>query len=157
MSTPAIHVADPNVTPELAQVVQPVSVIFGNQQIGAGQLVTTPSNINVTGHYQWPPDAPAEVEFSFDFHILSSNTCTVEVDWPGLVPTIDKTPASYIMLLLMARPEFLITTPKGDKVNAAFLGPYGQPQITTDLQVAVASQSSAASVSLLFHYDTPPS
>ena len=153
MSTPAIHVADPTVTPELAHVVHAVGVIHGDRRIGSGELVQLPTGIKVTGSYEWPPDAPAVVRFEFDFTILSQNTCEVAVNWPGLVPPIAKTRASYIMLLLMARPDFLITTPAGDHVTAAFLGPMGHPEITTALQVAVATANGAASQSLVFRYE----
>jgi hypothetical protein len=153
MSTPAIQVADPNVVPTLPQAVQPVTVILGDQQIGTGEVVNTHTGIRVTGHYQWPPDAPAEVGFLFDFVIQSANTCEVAVSWPGLIPEIPQTRAGYIMLLLMARPDFLITTPSGDHITAAFLGPFGHPEITTALQVSVAIASGAASQSLVFRYD----
>ncbi|HET7230823.1 MAG TPA: hypothetical protein VFJ16_12515 [Longimicrobium sp.] len=50
----------------------------------------------------------------------------------------------------MARPDFLITTPAGDHITAAFLGPMGHPEITTALQVSVGTANASASQSLLF-------
>ena len=117
MSTP-ITIADPNATPSLAQDTRNVDVIFGDRQIGVGTMTTAASGIVVNAHYQWPPDAPAEVRATFVFDILSSNTCKVEVDWPGLLSQrIPLQDASYIMLLLMARPDFVIATPGGDRVT----------------------------------------
>jgi hypothetical protein len=153
MSTP-IQVADPNVTPQLPSVDHPVTVLFLSDRIGSGNLVTTGTDIGVTGHYQWPPDAPAEVRFSFNFRILSPNTCDVAVNWPGLLrQPIGPTKASYITLLLMARPQFLITTPDGAHISVTYLGPFGQPEIVTGLQVAVANANADHSVSLVFQID----
>ncbi|HET7460412.1 MAG TPA: hypothetical protein VFJ82_04155 [Longimicrobium sp.] len=154
MSTPAVHIADPTVAPKLEQMVQPVTVVHGDTAIGRGELVTTPVSINVRGSYQWPPDAPAEIPFTFDFVIHTQNTCDVAVDWPGLVPEIPKTLSSYFMVLVLARPGFLITTPAGDHVNATFMGPPHQPEITNALSVAVTTANGAASRSLVFQYDS---
>lgn len=152
MST--IQVANPDVTPALAASVQPVEVIHGTDSIGSGQIVTTPSRLDVSGHYQWPPDAPAEVGFTFSFEILSPNTCNVSVNWPGLLPKeIGPTKASYIMLLLMARPQFLITTPDGVHVNATYVGPFGHPEIVTALQVGVGGPEGDYSQALSFRYE----
>jgi hypothetical protein len=148
-----IHVADPSATPRLSEAVQAVSVIHLSDRIGSGTLTITQDGFEVTGIYNWPPRSIAEVQFSFRFHVLSPNTCTVEVDWPGLLPEIGPTDASYLTLLLMGRPEYSISTPAGDHVNATFLGPFGQPEITTSLQVAAATGSGDASVSLLFRYE----
>ena len=152
MSTQAIRVADPGATPELARQVTAADVVLGDRIIGTGQVATSATSIQVTGSYEWPPDAPAVVRFSFDFTIVTANSCEVAVEWPGLIPAIPRTRASYIMLLLMGRADFLITTPAGDHVTAAFMGPFGQPEITTALQVAVATANGAASQSLIFRY-----
>ncbi|HEU0055154.1 MAG TPA: hypothetical protein VFQ39_18335 [Longimicrobium sp.] len=151
MSAPT-EVAD--AAPKLGVVEKPVSVIFLSDRIGGGDLVTTDASIRVAGHYQWPPDAPAEVRFSFDFQILTSDLCDVAVDWPGLLRgPIGPTKASYIMLLVMARPQFFITTPDGAHITVTYVGPFGQPEIVTGIQVAVASASADHSVSLLFRIE----
>jgi len=151
----AFQVADPNVTPTLtAAETQPVTVIHGTDSIGSGELAVTASRIDVTGHYQWPPDAPAEVQFVFSFEILTSSTCNVQVDWPGLLPTvIGPVQAGYIMLLLEARPQFLIFLPDGGNVSATFVGPFGQPEIVTALQVGVGGPEGKYSEMLNFHYE----
>ena len=155
MSTP-ITIADPNATTTLAQDTRNVDVVFGDRRIGAGTMTTAASGIVVEAHYQWPPDAPAEVRATFVFDILSSNTCKVEVDWPGLLARpIPLQDASYIMLLLMARPDFVIATPGGDRVTAVFVGPMGQPEIATGLQVSAALADGSSSASLLFRYQAP--
>jgi len=152
MST--IQVANPDVTPQLSDVTQPVAVIHGSDTIGSGTVVTTASRLDVTGHYQWPVDAPAEVQFQFSFEILSSNTCNVTVNWPGLLPgEVGPTKASYIMLLLMARPQFLITTPDGVHINATYVGPFGHPEIVTALQVGVGGPAGDYSQMLSFRYE----
>ncbi|MFL5382058.1 MAG: hypothetical protein ACJ8GN_06050 [Longimicrobiaceae bacterium] len=150
----AFQVADPNVTPTLAADSQPVTVIRGTDAIGHGALVVAAGGIDVTGSYQWPPDAPAEVRFAFSFEILSSSTCNVHVDWPGLLPTvIGPVQAGYIMLLLEARPQFLIFLPDGGNVGATFVGPFGQPEIVTALQVGVGGPEGKYSQMLNFQYD----
>ena len=151
----AIQVADPDVTPGLAEVAaQAVTVVHGTDSIGRGELATTESRIDVTGSYQWPPDAPAEVQFLFSFQILSSSTCNVTVDWPGLLPKeIGPVQAGYIMLLLEARPQFNIFLPDGGNVTATFVGPFGQPEIVTAFQVAVGGPNGEYSQALSFRYD----
>jgi len=151
MST--IQVANPDVTPQLAQATQPVTVIHGSDTIGSGQIATLATRLDVTGHYQWPVDAPAEVQFLFSFEILSSNTCNVTVNWPGLLPkVIGPTQATYIMLLLEARPQFIIFTPGGVNIGVTYVGPFGQPEIVTALQVGVGGPNGDYSQALSFQY-----
>jgi hypothetical protein len=151
----AYQVADSNVTPKLAQAdAQAVTVVHGTDSIGRGELVMTETRIDVTGSYQWPPNAPAEVRFVFTFQILSSSTCNVHADWPGLLPNeIGPVEAGYIMLLLEARPQFLVFLPDGGNLTITYVGPFGQPQIVTALQVAVGGPNGEYSQMLSFRYD----
>lgn len=149
-----IQIADPRTAPKLAHDAQAVTVIHLNQKIGSGKLTSTESGLAVHGSYQWPPDAPAEVRFSFVFTPLSENTCTVEVNWPGLLSRrIPEEKASYFMLLLMARPEYVISTSSGDNVTATFMGPMGHPEITTALQVNATISDASSSASLVFRFE----
>jgi hypothetical protein len=151
----AYQVADPNVTPKLAQAdAQAVTVVHGTDPIGQGELVMTETRIDITGSYQWPPDAPAEVRFVFTFQILSSSTCNVNADWPGLLPKeIGPVEAGFIMLLLEARPQFLVFLPDGGNMTITYVGPFGQPEIVTALQVAVGGPNGEYSQMLSFRYD----
>lgn len=150
MSTP-LAVAEPGT--QLTQDSRPVDVVYADRTIGSGTMTTTESGIEVNAHYQWPPDAPAEVRASFVFDILTSDTCKVEVNWPGLLARpIPLQEAGYIMLLLMARPDFVISTQGGDHVGAVFIGPMGQPEISTGLQVSATLADGSSSASLVFRY-----
>ena len=131
----------------------PVHVLFGDRHIGDGVAEVTPSQIRVTGHYEWPPDAPAVVRFAFSFRILGEDTGELAVDWPGLSRPIPPTLASYFMALLLGRPDFMITTRDGDHATIAFVGPMGHPEITTGMQVTVTDAGATAGASLLFRFD----
>lgn len=151
----AYEIPDRTVTPKLAAAdAQPVIVVHGSDSIGRGELVMTDTRIDITGSYTWPPDAPAEVRFVFTFQILSSSTCNVHVDWPGLLPKeIGPVEAGYIMLLLEARPQFLVFLPDGGNLTITYVGPFGHPEIVTALQVAVGGPNGEYSQVLNFRYE----
>jgi hypothetical protein len=152
MSTPTAS-ADSSATTQLVQEAHAVSVVYADQDIGSGQLTMTPDGIRVEGRYEWPIDAPALVWFSFTFDILTENACRVEVRWPdllrGQIPLQD---ARYHRVSFRARPDFLISTPAGDRVTAEFVGPMGRPELANGLQVSVALAGGSSSASLLFRY-----
>ena len=139
--------------PIVAAADTPVHVLFGDRHIGDGVAEVTPSLIRVTGHYEWPPDAPAVVQFAYSFRILGESTGELAVDWPGLSKPIPPTLASYFRALLLGRPEFLVTTREGDHSTIAFVGPMGYPEITTGMQVSVTDAGATVGASLLFRFD----
>ena len=138
----------------LSVITQPVTVVHGTDSIGRGDLVMTETRIDVTGSYQWPPDAPAEVRFLFGFEILTDSTCNLTMDWPGLLPApIPQTECGYTELLLEARPQFLIFVPDGSLVTATFLGPFGFPGIVTAFTVGITGPEGKYSQGLNFRYE----
>lgn len=131
----------------------PVAVVHLDQTIGSGEVQATATNISVTGSYEWPPDAPAEIPFSFQIQLTGESTCAVAVDWPELLPAEISAPdAVYLAILVLGRTGLLITTPKGDTVSFFYTGPMGKPGITTGFQVSVTEKDPAGSAVLTFRY-----
>jgi len=138
---------------EFASQTKAVDVFFLDRRIGGGQSVSTPQGVAVQGSYQWPPDAPAEVRFSFDVKLLTDTVCGVEVSWPGLLAKPIADPAAlYIAILVLGRAALAITTHNGDHISFAYSGPPSQPELVTGFQVSVMEASPGNSAALTFRY-----
>lgn len=136
-----------------ADAAQQVTVIHLDKPIGTGKAISLKDGIEITGTYTWPPDAPAEIPFAFAMVLLSPKTCAIKVTWPGLLPkSIGSDQATYFMILLAGRPQFIINTPQGDGVNVAYMGPFEDPSVTTGIQVTAVDSGMSSSASLIFKF-----
>lgn len=130
-----------------------VTIKYLDKSIGSGTAVAAPETMAVKGHYQWPLDAPAEIMMSFFLKLVTENTCDVEVDWPGLLPSpIKAQGASYWMWLLMARPVINVQTQEGDLIVFSYTGPPNNPEQVTGFQISVSLNGAQHSTSLTFVY-----
>ena len=139
---------------QFASVTQKVDVIHNSVSIGSGTAEMEGERLAITGSYEWPPDAPAEVAFSFHLELRQDRTCSIEVDWPGLLPNrIADDQASYFILLILARPQInVFNQDQTFHATVFFQGPPNQPPVVNAISIGVQESSPPASPSLLFRY-----
>ena len=134
---------------KFAEIKRKAQVSVLDHPIGTATVLGTSKGIAVKGHYEWPPDAPAEVGFSFAVDLVTQNTCKLDVDWPGLLASpIHDPAATFISILVLGRPGLLITAGKNN-VSFFYTGPFGSP-VVTGCQISVTEPNSSAVMVLRF-------
>ena len=118
---------------------QKVNQVYLDQVIGSGTVTSIVNRIAINTEFNWPPDAIALVAGLFDLAILSSDTCSVQASYPGLLKDpIDAPDASYFVLLILARAQINITTPSGAHLTFITTGPWNEPGVVTGYSLGIA-------------------
>lgn len=139
-----IQVADATAGTGFSASTNPVVVRMNGLTIGHGTVETTDDGVSITGQYQWPVNQPP-VSFSYRFRVKEYPKCSLEADWPNLLPArIHEPDSTYIMLLVAARPRYIISSPGGAGSSLTYVGPFGQPGIITALQVSAGNDQGSA-------------
>jgi hypothetical protein len=143
------QIADETVGTQLDSQKQAVKVMLHGEAIGKGTLVVDEGAIAVDGIYQLP--RAADARFNFTFKPTGFRKCAFAVDWPGLLPKpIRDDDAGYMMLLVRARPRYVIFGSDGSGANATYEGPFHEPEITTALQVSAGYGDTSAALTFVF-------
>ncbi len=117
---------------------QEVRMFYQDQAIGGGIINAVGRQVTIETTYEWPPDAPAEIEGLFFFAIRNEDTCAVRASYPGLLhEPIEDNEARYTVLLIGARPQIQITTRSGARLSAYASGPFGDPERVTGYSLSI--------------------
>ncbi len=117
---------------------QEVRMVYLDQTIGGGIINSGGRQVTIETTYEWPPDAPAEIDGLFFVGFHNQETCNVRASYPGLLrEPIEDNEARYTTLLSGARPQILITTRSGARLSVWASGPFGDPEKVTGYSLGI--------------------